>query len=307
MIEVIDPTRLRASLQCLRYYYWEHERNIIPIKPKMPLAHGIGVHHTLEAYYHGASLGKALEKYDETWAKEVAPYQDAMSEEDPKRNPRRWAETFILYRKQYQKESFEVLTLPNGKPAIEVPFFLPLTEDLALAGIIDLIIKYCGQIMLLDHKTTSYLNQKWIRSFNPNHQFSAYLLAANELLKPTRPINTLLVNAIKVHATDNRPEGLFDRIPTTRTTNQLQQFKEEMIAWWTLSVRASRKSGAWPRNDDRCERWPEGCPYKDLCTELEVDHRKLIPSSALYKEKVWDPLERLKSHGLKLPEEVKTK
>ena len=303
-IEVVDPTRLRASLQCLRYYYWEHERNIIPTKPRMPLIHGIGIHDTLEAHYHGASLGAALQKYDKIWDEEVVPYQNEMSDEDPKRNPRRWAETFILYRQRYKTEPFEVLILPNGKPAIEVPFFLPLTKDLALAGIIDLIIKYLGQIMLVDHKTTSYLNQKWIRSFNPNHQFSAYLLAANELLKPTRPITTLLVNAIKVHATDNRLEAMFDRIPTTRTPNQLIQFKEEMIAWWTYSVRAARKSGSWPRNDDRCERWPESCVYKDLCTELEVDYRKLIPSPTIYKTKQWNPIVRLQEHGLQLPEGV---
>lgn len=302
-IEIVDPTRLRASLQCLRLYYWSQERAIVPIKPRLPLIYGVSAHACFEAHYHGGSSGESLAAFEDTWARELGDSVQEYWDHDPKRNPRKWAEVFLLYKRRYPEEPFKVLTLPNGKPAIEVPFFLPLTKTLALAGIIDLVVEYLNRIILIDHKTTSYLNQKWIESFNPNHQFSAYLLAGNELLQPKKPIDTLLINAIKVHATDLRPEALFDRIPTNRSQQQLQAFKEELIGWWEV-IRACRATGSWPRNDDRCGRWPEMCAYHPLCTDIEADYKKVIPSSGMYRKQVWDPVRKLREHGLKLPKEA---
>lgn len=302
-IEIVDTTRYRDSLQCLRLYYWAHERGIVPIEPRLPLIYGVSCHSCLESHYHGAPAGEALQSFETTWKRELGDKVNEYWDKDPKRNPRRWAEVYMLYRRRYPAEPWKPYILPNGKPAIEVPFFLPLTEDLALAGIIDLIIEHLNRIMLMDHKTTSYLNQKWIEGFNPNHQFSSYLLAGNELLRPKKPIDTLFVNAIKVHPTEMKIEALFDRIPTTRSLAQLQASKEELIGWWSV-VRACRTYGNWPRNDDRCGRWPDMCPYHSLCIDVETDYHRLIPSPRMYKQQTWDPTRKLREHGLKLPKEV---
>jgi hypothetical protein len=301
-VEIVDATRLRDSLQCLRYYYYRHERHLVPIMPRMPLVFGSGVHASLAKHYEGCTAGLSLAAFEEVWEKEVVPFQhnNSMLEDDQKRNPLRWLNVFMLYREHYKVEPFSVLQLKNGKAAVEVPFFLPLTDDLALAGVIDLLIQYLGQIMVVDHKTTSYINTKWIDSFNPNHQFTAYLLAANELLQPAKPITTLLVNAILTHATEKRPEKLFSRPPTTRSVWQLEHFKKQVISWWTTSVRQCRAEGVWPQNDDRCQRWPGGCDYHSLCTDVEADPVKVIPSSAAFRVQIWDPIHSLRDKGLKV-------
>jgi hypothetical protein len=248
-------------------------------------------HSTLAAHYEGKSAGEALAEGEAVWEQEMAPYQHGLLEEDPKRNPIQWAEHFVLYRQYYRKEPFVVRN-------VEVPFFLPLTDDLALGGIIDLVIEWMGQIMLVDHKTTSYINQKFIKSFNPNHQFSGYLLAANELIKPAKPITTLLINCLLTHPTESRPEKLFARPPTTRNLWQLAQVREQLISWWNNVVRVCRKTNSWPQDDHRCQDY-SGCEYHPLCTSVDVDYRELEPSPAMYRYSEWDPIHQLRQHGLK--------
>lgn len=291
MIEVVDPTRLRDSLQCLRLYYWRHERHIVPAAPRLPLAYGIGVHATLAEHYRGKTAGLSLKAFEDVWEREVVPFENDMTEEDPKRNPVRWAEVFMLYRQHYANDAndFKVLF-------VESPFFLPLTEDLAVCGVIDLVIEYLNQKMVMDHKTTWELSQRFFASFNPNHQFSCYLLGATELLE--EPVTTLFVNCIKSDPRQMAPEKIFQRVPTTRSEYQHGFMKEELIGWWNV-VRMCRDTNNWPRDDDRCQRWPGGCEYHPLCTDIQTDYRKIIPSKIAYRESVWDPIADLRLHGFK--------
>ncbi len=288
-IEVIDPTRLRDSLQCLRLFYWRHERAIVPAAPRLPLAYGSSIHACLAAHYRGERAGIALKAFEEVWEREVLPYQTEWSEEDPKRNPVRWAETFMVYRQQYKDEPFKVRN-------VETPFFLPLTNKIALGGIIDLLVQWGNQLIVIDHKTTSVTWPSYFAGFNPNHQFSSYLLGATEILK--RPVTTAMINCIVTHATEMRPEKLFMRVPTDRSVAQHEMLKEEIIGWWSI-VQACRESGNWPRNDDRCQRWAGGCSYHGLCTDITTDYKRIIPSKVAFRESVWDPLAELREHGFK--------
>jgi hypothetical protein len=288
MIEVVDTTRLRDSLSCLRLYYWRHERAVVPKAPRLPLIYGAAIHASLAGHYLGESAGKCLAEFEEIWDTDIP--QDALTEDDPKRNPVRWAEVFLAYRQKYQTEPFRVRN-------VEVPFFLPLTDQIAIGGVIDLVIEYLGQIMLVDHKTTSYMNHRYFATFNPNHQAVNYLLAANKLIKPDQFINTLLFNCILVHATESRPERLFERVPTTRSPAQLAEGQEQLVGWWNI-VRACRSSGSWPMNDHYCQEWG-GCAYHQLCTDVQANFRRLIPSKVVFKESAWDPIRELRKHGLK--------
>jgi len=291
MIEIIDSTRLKDSLRCLRLYYWRHERGFVPAQPRLPLVYGSAIHACLAKHYENQPAGVCLAAFEEIWSTEVLPHQmTTLEAEDPKRNPLIWAEIFMLYKRHYHVEPFTVRT-------VETPFLLPLTNDLALGGVIDMVIEYLGQTMIVDHKTTSYLNYKWFSSFNPNHQFSAYLLAANELIKPINPITTMMVNCILVSKAVLTPEKMFDRPYTTRTPNQLAAFKENIIAWWQV-VRACRQANAWPQNTESCSAY-NGCEYHDLCIDVMYDYRQLIPSRAAYRHQIWNPIENLEKHGLK--------
>lgn len=293
MIEIVDNTRLRDSLGCLRLYYWRHERYYVPIAPRLPLIYGSGGHATLASWYSGKTAGESLLEFEKIWEEDVIPYQNEFTEDDPKNNPVRWMEIFTVYRQHYTPEHFKVLVLPNGKLGIETPFLLPLTDDLALGGVIDLLINYLNQIMIVDHKL---LTSKYYLDTNPNHQAGIYLLAANRLLKPDQPITTLLFNIIVKHPTSMKPEILFDRVPAVRSMAQLQNLEEMMTGWWNV-VRENRRTGVWAQNDQHCNMYG-GCAYRPLCTEVQANHRRLIPSKALYRESIWDPIWELRKHGL---------
>jgi hypothetical protein len=290
-IEVVDPSRLRDSLQCLRAFYWKYERHIIPMAPRLPLAYGSGLHAALAAHYEGKSAGLALKAFEEVWEREVLPYQTEWQEEDRKRNPVRAAEVFMLYRRYYASTD-KHFVVKN----VEAPFFLPISDTVALGGIIDLLVEYLGQLMVVDHKTTSVTWPSFFAAFNPNHQFSVYLLGASEILQ--RPVTTALVNCVVTHATEMRPDKLFIRQPTTRSPAQHQMLKDEILGWWSI-VQACRRTNNWPRNDDRCQRWQGGCSYHNLCTEITADYRRIVPSKALFRESIWDPLAALRAHGFK--------
>jgi hypothetical protein len=290
-IEVVDPTRLRDSLQCLRLFYWRHERGVVPAAPRLPLAYGSGVHASLAANYEGKSAGQCLKAFEEVWEREVLPYQTEWMEEDRKRNPVRWAESFMLYRRFYASVD-QHFTVKN----VEAPFFLPISDKVALGGIIDLLVTYLNQLMVVDHKTTSVTWPSFFAGFNPNHQFSVYLLGASEILQ--QPVTTALINCIVTHATEQRPEKLFIRQPTTRTPAQHLMLKDEILGWWSI-VQACRSSNNWPRNDDRCQRWQGGCDYHNLCTDITTDYRRIIPSKQLFRESVWDPIAALRKAGFK--------
>src|SRR5208337_5693986 len=100
-IEVVDTTRLRDSLSCLRLYYWRHERAQVPIAPRLPLIYGAGAHASLATHYRGGTAGEALAAFEAVWDSELSPTYQETAEEDPKRNPVRWAETFLLYLQKY--------------------------------------------------------------------------------------------------------------------------------------------------------------------------------------------------------------
>jgi hypothetical protein len=256
----------------------------------MPLIYGTAVHACLAAHYNSGTAGQSLAAFEEVWDREMGQVeQETLEEEDGKRNPVRWAKQFMAYRTYYNTEPFTVRN-------VEVPYFLPLTDDLALSGIIDLAVEYLNQIMLVDHKTTSYLNNKTFKGFNPNCQFSSYLLAANELIQPEKFIGTLLVNCILSHKTEMNPDKMFARVPTTRSPAQLAEQREELIGWWGL-VKECRRLGNWPKNDQRCGDY-SGCDYHILCTDVQANYRKMKPSSALFKEQAWDPLASIRRHGL---------
>jgi hypothetical protein len=287
-IEAFDPTRLNDSLSCLRLFYWRHERKYVRKALQMPLAYGTAVHECLAELYRGKSAGQCLKAFEVIWQREVLPWLDEYSSEDPKRNLQGWIDQFQAYRQYYQKELFKVLQ-------VEAPFLLMLKPDLALCGIIDLLIRYLNQIMALDHKTTSITYQSFFDGFNPNHQFTTYMLGGTELLG--HPVTTMIANCIVSVTKLTQPEKMFIRYPTQRSLEQLAAFKEEIVAWWRI-VQACRASGQWPRNPDRCQRWKGGCDYHPLCTDIQADYRRLVPSPRMYIEQQWNPLRNLAEKGL---------
>lgn len=280
-VEVFDSTMLGDSLQCLRLFYWRHERHLVPVVPSLPLAYGRAVHACLAEHYRGATAGQALAAFEKAWQEDTAML-DEESAWDNKRNPYRWAEVFMQYRDFYRVEPFKVRS-------VEVSTLLPLVEgDLYLAGLIDLVVEMDGRVVIIDHKTTSYMPPEFFSSFTIKHQFTAYILAATRLLELSEPPE-LIANCILVTDRQVPPSKLFVRYPTRRNRYQLEAWHDEVVGWWQV-VRACRASGNWPRNDDRCFRWKPGCPYHVLCASVDTNYLEFEPPPALFRVEQWNPV-----------------
>ncbi|MCX8125912.1 MAG: PD-(D/E)XK nuclease family protein [Dehalococcoidia bacterium] len=281
-VEVIDSTMLGDSLQCLRLYYWRHCRHLVPASPSLPLAYGQAAHASLAAHYRGATAGEALAAFEAVWDEAVGGLLDEDEPGDSKRNPLRWAETFMAYRDFYRVEPFKVLGVENRA-------IVPLVEDdLYLAVILDLITLWDGKPVVIDHKTTSYMSPDFFQAFTIRHQFTGYILAATRLLELDEPAG-LVANCILVTDRAAPPSRLFARYPVTRSRWQLEAWHQEIVSWWRV-VRACREAGDWPRNDDRCFRWRPGCPYFILCASTEADYRSYQPPESLFRVEQWNPV-----------------
>jgi hypothetical protein len=274
--EYVDATKLNDALQCLRLYYWRHERSLVPTTPRLPLIFGIAIHAGIAAFYRGGGLIDMVQAFDEEWGPR------AMGAEDSKRNPANALRILTAYADQHRNEQFKVL-------GVEMPGLMPITPIFIWTMIIDLLVQLPNQTLLpIDHKTTSSLGEDWWAQMDPNHQFTGYMAGVQEV--SGQKVNTLAVNAILV----SKSSPAFERRYTNRHPRELERWKLEIRTFWENTIVSCRKQSNWPRNPDRCQRWWGGCPYHYLCTTVDVDFLAEDPTEELYRKEVWDPLEHIK-------------
>lgn len=268
-----DSTMLSDFRNCQRYFYWRHIRQYESIDIKLPLVYGIAIHAMLAEWYRTHDLRSALAAFDQSWIKHGEP------EGDQKRNPQRAAELMNAYRNFYPQEPFKVVD-------IEVRGALPL-DEIMLVVIIDLVADYPGYGLLpMDHKTTSYFNDKWWRGKTLRWQYSAYLWTMRQLFG--KNCNSLYVNGILV----DKSRCLFERQPTSRNDWELEQWVRQVKHLYK-EIQLCKEMDEWPQQEDYCDRWPETCQFHPLCTQVGVDYRKIEPGGS-YKKSVWDPLNEVR-------------
>lgn len=270
-----DATMLCDYLHCERYGYWRYDRGYVSVEHKIPLVYGIAIHAMLAEWHKTGSYKSAMIAFDASWAKHGEP------EGDTKRNPLRAAETLNAYRQfyPYDKEPFKVI-------GTEVVGALPIGSFI-LVVIIDLVAEFPNYGLLpMDHKTTSYMNEKWWKGMNPKHQYSGYLWTMRQLFG--KNCNSLYINAILT----DKSRCAFDRKPTSRSDWELERWVTQMNHVWK-KIELCRSDNEWSQNDDHCQRWPETCQYHSLCTTVGIDYRELQPG-ANFKIEKWDPLREVR-------------
>lgn len=216
-----------------------------------------------------------------------------------------------LYLETYPIEEFTVLTLPSGKPAVELPFAVPLGEldvhDILMVrqadgsvselfieklpiiwtGRIDLIYISQGRIYIMDHKTTSMLGPAYFKEFELSHQVYGYDWAAGQLLQ--KSIYGFAINAMAVRKPTRTGKGL----ELVRNTISLEQHLREEWVDDTLHLCSDfiehARRGYFPKATKWCVGKYGECPYRPVCS-LRPDQREMLLSSGLYKNVEWSPL-----------------
>lgn len=235
--EIVIHTSDRIMFRrCRRKAYFASKlwQGLRPVRPNTTLWLGTGVHKALEDYYgYGRDL---LETFNE-WASEgIADIKKAtklldgevrvMDEMVQLGND--ILDNYNIFAKKY--DDFNVLILPNGKPAVEVMFKVPICnpdtgyqlyayftepvkgmtqeqlDELAADGMTSVPVFYggrfdmvvvdtLGDLWILDHKTAKTFAD-WTK-LTTDTQVGSYIWAGEQVLPLDRPISGVIYNGLR--------------------------------------------------------------------------------------------------------------
>lgn len=179
----------------------------------------------------------------------------------------------IFYFEKYEDEPFETVTLPDGRPALEVTFEYPLPGQPGklITGIIDRIVRdiNTGGVWLMDHKSTkSSLGSHYFGYYRPNTQISAYMWAMQKMLG--EEVRGFIVDGIQTQVQNTN----LARYPVAVGSDQLQEW-EDAIKYYVDQAQAFAEADFWPQNFSACGN-KGGCQFREICA-----HRPSMRESLL--------------------------
>ncbi len=155
-----------------------------------------------------------------------------------------------------------------------------------------------GSFLFL-YTTTSRLDAKFFKQFNPNMQIDGYIYGAE--MYAGKKCFGAVVNALESWKELKRPterskklEDHYARDPQKRNPAQLEDFKNQVEGMVDdilncERVGISKERDAFYQNKAQCMSYDYACPYKDLCMYGESD--RLIESS--YNLEKWEPYKEI--------------
>ena len=289
----IDNFALSCYRSCPRLFYWRIVLDIVkPREKKIAAEFGSGIHYGLETYYKEGMTEIAKSHAFDSFTNYFTQFEE---QEDTKRTVVKGIELLDKYFSTYNEEPFEVIATEIGG-AFELGGYMYQTR-------IDLIVKWLSPVGYygFDHKTTSALERLIVK---PNNQLSGYCF---NLVEMYEGVLGFQLNGIGVYDTDEvidktapkvpsektgklvyakKKRELFRRYPTTRTIQELKEWKRDVLH--TLhQIEDSRDKGIWPKYD-HCGAYRGMCQYCDLCNAQSEDVvNKLI--EMVYTKDVWQP------------------
>lgn len=199
------------------------------------------------------------------------------------------------------EQTAQVVTLENGKPALELSF----TVDLGLCAESGERFSYCGHIdkvhldtlgaHVVERKhTTSQLEESYIQRYRMSPQVSGYAFA----LKILSHINTggAFVEAFQIGATFAR----IRRFAISRVPSQIDEWLSNTKQWIKSAERRAIESAAaedadvepsyaWEMNETSCIHFGQPCEFFQICTKPASARANWLKD--LYVRRRWNPLE----------------
>lgn len=233
---------------------------------------GTGIHKALEHWYlcspeirNDQTLDNAIALFKETVGESIPLLASGVDPYGKRITNKRSVEVaeMILraYVTTYPKDQYSVATDTQG-PIVEREFDLPLFEmeklEIRVHGRIDCAWRDGSQkLWVVDNKTTSSLTQEFIHKVKPNHQFTTYLWAAQQL--GWQPAG-LIMNGIQVAKTKQE----FLRVQTTRTDKEIAEWRFTVIKL-VQEFLANSEQGFFPQNTGSCYKFHSPCQYRMIC------------------------------------------
>ncbi|MEM2125013.1 MAG: PD-(D/E)XK nuclease family protein [Candidatus Methanosuratincola sp.] len=300
----VDNFAIQCYRSCPRFFYWRIERGYTRVREvSISAQFGAAIHSALDAYYSSGMTQEAIDKALTRFAEEFGAFEEW---EDSKRTVGKGLDILSRYFERYHgKEPFTVIATEIGG-AFEVGDYIYRTR-------LDLVVEWESPrgIYVIDHKTTSSLNRMTAK---PHNQLTGYI--AN-LVEMYENVLGAILNCVGVYESEEvvdkttkvisektgKPvyartkREIFMRIPTTRTTQEIEEWKRETLH--TLhQIERSREEGVWPRYaPEYCGAYRKKCQYLDLCNSTLNIAEKVLVESGLYERNEWKPYETEGKNG----------
>ncbi len=203
--------------------------------------------------------------------------------------------TLCHYFKTYLNDEYVIYSDDKG-PVTERSFTLPLQPDnplpggvlIELFGQVDFVLRHerTGVILPGDHKTTSRLGNEFFSRLKPNHQYTAYLLGAQQCLG--LDTDSFLVNGIQVKARPLTPRGgppHFTRQITKRSPEDIAEF-HDLMAEAVSNYLHWEASGIWPLGAVNSCNFYGGCTFQEICAAPQTIRENIIKAKFTEGNKV---------------------
>jgi hypothetical protein len=306
---LLDNSSLELLQTCPRQFEYSWLRKRILAADKPALNYGGGIHVGLAERYSNYGH-RALHEVEEHSCNEAMRvfFEARPQPENDFRTEIAAARLLKAYNTVYQKEPFDILMLPSGKPCVEVSFAFPLGTvqniPIIFTGRIDLCIKDSTGEWVLDHKTSSVFGQSFNDDMSMTAQFRGYCWAFQQTFgrKPTGYI----VNAIRVRPPtkeekDAESVGIepamrkdnFERRPYFITQSEIDEWRLDTLALISTML-FHHDSNFFPRHKKWCVGKYGKCQFFDVCSLPETERLRVLNSNA-FEDNVWSPLNEVKN------------
>lgn len=225
--------------------------------------------------------------------------------EDDWRNLNWAVEVFIKqYNRLYTLEPWNIVVSGQGKPMVEVPFIFPIymhrrpNGDILpvfYTGKIDLLVRWEGRLVAIDHKTTSVLGDMFWDDKKVSPQFFGYAWAAWKITGEVP--SGFCVNAVRSKAAPLKPKGgmdtwwleNFERQKFWITEDDLREWELNTIELIKLFLHMAEEE-SFPQYRYSCRSKYGKCQFYDVCTTPPSQRGEML-SSGNFQDNVWSPLD----------------
>jgi hypothetical protein len=312
-----DSTSLGALKTCPRYYQYTMLDGYQPKGESVHLRFGSEYHAAIQHYDIAKASGSTHEEAIRlAIANLLINTSDWQVDENTRagnyKNRRTLLQLTIDYFDNYIDDPATTFILENGKPAVELSFKFeldwgpkqviaspPTTPEVyystqvgtgiqpyLLCGHLDRVVSFADDLFVLDHKTTTTTPSTYFfAGFNPSNQMTLYTLAGRVVLNT--PIRGVIIEAAQIML--EKPSK-FERVPTHRTQDQLDEWINDLHYWFNLAE-SYAEADHWPMNDTACGMYG-GCKFRDVCSKSPQVREVYLKSDFIKLEEAdrWNPL-----------------
>lgn len=188
---------------------------------------------------------------------------------------------------QAEEEGILPYKFPDGTPAVELSFTLPLPwytpvggEPYLLSGHLDGIDVFGSENFIGDNKTTKKMlsNQYW-KQYEPNVQIKVYDLAGSVLYPD------LGIKGVRIDAAQTLVGGARFGAKVFYSSDTLRAEFLTDLEWWIRQAERFAQDDYWPMNLANCS----FCQFNGICSK-SLEKRQMYLESNFHK-KFWNPLE----------------